>query len=82
LYIDETCIVTGSDSDFQVLLFDAKHFNPYLALDDEMNLRITEMIHLKIKDLRQGTYKIKHFTLDKENGALFKIWRMHHSKHG
>ncbi|MFH0153275.1 hypothetical protein, partial [Pseudomonas aeruginosa] len=47
LYIDETCIVTGSDSDFQVLLFDAKHFNPYLALDDEMNLRITEMIHLK-----------------------------------
>ncbi|PTU82403.1 AraC family transcriptional regulator [Staphylococcus pasteuri] len=82
LYIDETCIVTGSDSDFQVLLFDAKHFNPYLALDDEMNLRITEMIHLKIKDLSQGTYKIKHFTLDKENGALFKIWRMHHSKHG
>ncbi len=28
LYSDDTCIVTGTDSNFQILLYDAKHFNP------------------------------------------------------
>ncbi len=35
------CIVTGTDSNFQILLYDAKHFNPYLALDNQMNMRAT-----------------------------------------
>lgn len=70
LYSDDTCIVTGTDSNFQILLYDAKHFNPYLALDNQMNMRATEMIHLNINALEEGMYKIKHFTLDKENGVL------------
>ncbi len=40
-----------------------------------MNMRATEMIHLNINALEDGMYKIKHFTLDKENGALFNLWR-------
>ncbi len=82
LYSDDTCIVTGTDSNFQILLYDAKHFNPYLALDNQMNMRATEMIHLNINALEEGIYKIKHFTLDKENGALFNLWRKHHTIHG
>lgn len=82
LYSDDTCIVTGTDSNFQILLYDAKHFNPYLALDNQMNMRATEMIHLNINALEDGMYKIKHFTLDKENGALFNLWRKHHTIHG
>ena len=46
-----------------------------------MNMRATEMIHLNIA-LEDGMYKIKHFTLDKENGALFNLWRKHHTIHG
>ncbi|MBU5845406.1 hypothetical protein JVU62_18830, partial [Vibrio cholerae O1] len=60
LYSDDTCIVTGTDSNFQILLYDAKHFNPYLALDNQMNMRATEMIHLNINALEDGMYKIKH----------------------
>ncbi|SUK27701.1 AraC family transcriptional regulator [Staphylococcus aureus] len=67
---------------FKILLYDAKHFNPYLALDNQMNMRATEMIHLNINALEEGMYKIKHFTLDKENGALFNLWRKHHTIHG
>ncbi len=66
LYSDHTCIVTGTDSNFQILLYDAKHFNPYLALDNQMNMRATEMIHLNINALEEGMYKIKHFTLQKK----------------
>ena len=47
-----------------------------------MNMRATEMIHLNINALEDGMYKIKHFTLDKENGALFNLWRKHHTIHG
>lgn len=82
LYEDDGCIVTGNDTAFQLLIFDAQHFNPYLALDEQMNWRTTELIHIKIKKLEQGMYKVKHFTLDKENGELFKQWRQHHTKHG
>ena len=33
-------------------------FNPYPALDNQMNMRATEMIHLNINALEEGIYEI------------------------
>ena len=37
---------------------------------------------IEINQLQSGLYKIKHYTLDKENGALYRVWQQHNTTYG
>ena len=35
-----------------------------------------------MNDLLPGTYRIKHYTLDKEHGALYQVWQSYNTQSG
>lgn len=82
LYRNGNCIALGNTEHFQIVLWDAEHYNPYFTLNDSSNNLNHKEYQINIFDLLPGTYKIKHLTLDKNHGALYKIWQQYNTQHG
>lgn len=76
------CMVVGDDTHFQIVVWDADHYNPYYTVTGEPNVMENRNVKLEIKDMHSGQYKIKHYTLDKENGALYRVWQQHNAMYG
>lgn len=82
LYNQDNCIVVGKINHFQIVVYDAEHFNPYLSLNTSLPFLENKEVGLKIKNLNQGTYRIKHYTLDKNHGALYQNWQSYNTRSG
>src|SRR5699024_6386695 len=63
-------------------MIDAVHYNPYYTTNEQTdNLRHKEY-QLNISNATTGLYKIKHLTLDRNNGALYQVWQQYNTQHG
>lgn len=82
LYRNGNCIVLGNTEHFQIVLWDAEHYNPYFTLNNPSNNLNHKDYQINIFHLLPGTYKIKHLTLDKNHGALYKVWQQYNTQHG
>ncbi|MGV2875358.1 helix-turn-helix domain-containing protein [Macrococcus capreoli] len=82
LYHFENCIVVGAPHHFQIIVYDVEHFNPYLTLNTVLPFLDNKEVTLKVNDLLPGTYRIKHYTLDKEHGALYQVWQSYNTQSG
>ncbi|PKE06186.1 helix-turn-helix domain-containing protein [Macrococcoides caseolyticum] len=82
LYHFENCIVVGEPHHFQIIVYDAEHFNPYLTLNTSLPFLDNKEVRIKVNDLLPGTYRIKHYTLDKEHGALYQVWQSYNTQSG
>ncbi|WP_414049263.1 transcriptional regulator AryK [Macrococcus animalis] len=82
LFKEHQCLALGRDDHFQIVVYDAEHFNPYLSLNDDLPFLQKKAVWIKINDLKQGLYRIKHYTLDKENGALYQVWQSFNTQYG
>ncbi|ULG71402.1 transcriptional regulator AryK [Macrococcus brunensis] len=80
--IKDHCLVVGVEHHFQVVVYDAEHYNPYLSLNKTDSYLRNKEITLHIKHLAEGTYRIKHYTLDKSNGALYSVWQSFNTRAG
>ena len=79
---NEECIVVGSDKHLQIVVWDADHYNPYYTITNQPNIIEKRNYKIKVGSLQKGQYKIKHYTLDKENGALYQVWQQHNTSFG
>ncbi|PHK48902.1 transcriptional regulator AryK [Staphylococcus edaphicus] len=82
LYQNENCIVLGSFEHFQIVMWDAEHYNPYFILNNQYHYLSHKEYQLNVTSLMPGTYKVKHLTLDKNNGALYTVWQHYNTRHG
>ncbi|SCS39768.1 transcriptional regulator AryK [Staphylococcus caeli] len=82
LYQNENCIVLGSYDHFQIVMWDAEHYNPYFVLNDQNQYLTHKEYRLNVRRMVAGTYKVKHLTLDKNNGALYTVWQHYNTRHG
>lgn len=82
LYSNDNCIVVGKPNHFQIVVYDAEHFNPYLSLNASLPFLENKEVEIIIKALNQGTYRIKHYTLDKNHGALYQNWQSYNTRSG
>ena len=80
LFQNKECLITGHADHFQVVVFDAVHYNPHLTLHEHLNRSVYH--EAVIKDLLPSTYRVKHYTLDKEHGALYKVWQAFNTSQG
>lgn len=82
LYRNDYCIVLGESHHFQVVIWDAEHYNPYFILDTHSSIHNHKEYQLNIEDVAPGKYKVKHHILDKNHGALYKVWQQYNTRHG
>ncbi|KIX90860.1 regulatory protein [Staphylococcus microti] len=82
LYRDDHCIVLGEPHHFQVVIWDAEHYNPYFTLDTHLSVHSHKEYQLNMTDAIPGKYKIKHLILDKNHGVLYKVWQQYNTQHG
>ncbi|MCE4956636.1 transcriptional regulator AryK [Macrococcoides caseolyticum] len=82
LYHFENCIVVGEPHHFQIIVYDAEHFNPYLTLNTSLPFLDNKEVTVKVNTLLPGTYRVKHYTLDKEHGALYQVWQSYNTQSG
>lgn len=82
LYRNDNCIVLGTPHHFQVVIWDAEHYNPYFTLDAHLSIHSHKEYQLDIDGVVPGKYKIKHLILDKNHGALYKVWQQYNTQHG
>ena len=55
---------------------------PYYTISEQPNVMEKRNFKIEINQLQSGLYKIKHYTLDKENGALYRVWQQHNTTYG
>lgn len=79
---NEECMVVGDDTHLQIVVWDADHYNPYYTISEQPNVMEKRNFKIEINQLQSGLYKIKHYTLDKENGALYRVWQQHNTTYG
>ena len=79
---NEECMVVGDDTHLQIVVWDADHYNPYYTISERPNVMEKRNFKIEINQLQSGLYKIKHYTLDKENGALYRVWQQHNTTYG
>lgn len=82
LFHDHNCIVVGRPEHFQIIVYDAEHFNPYLSLNSPLPFLENKDVALTVKHLYSGLYRLKHYTLDKEHGALYQVWQSYNTRTG
>lgn len=82
LYQSENCMVVGSTDHFQIVMWDAEHYNPYYILNHHAQYLNHKEYQINIINAHPGTYKIKHMTLDKNNGALYTVWQHYNTRYG
>ena len=82
IFQENNCVVVGNLDHFQIIVYDAEHFNPYLSLNLPLPFLENKEVALRIKHLNPGLYRIKHYTLDKENGALYQVWQSYNTRTG
>ncbi|MCS4485792.1 transcriptional regulator AryK [Staphylococcus americanisciuri] len=82
LYHNDNCIILGTHHHFQVVIWDAEHYNPYFTLDTHLSIHSHKEYQLNIDGVMPGKYKIKHLILDKNHGALYKVWQQYNTQHG
>lgn len=82
LYHNDHCIVLGKPHHFQVVIWDAEHYNPYFTLDTHSSIHSHKEYQLNMDDVISGKYKIKHHILDKNHGALYKVWQQYNTQYG
>lgn len=82
LYQSENCMVVGSKEHFQIVMWDAEHYNPYYILNHHSQYLNHKEYQVNIINALPGTYKIKHMTLDKNNGALYTVWQHYNTRYG
>lgn len=82
IFQENNCVVVGSLDHFQIIVYDAEHFNPYLSLNLPLPFLENKEVALRVKHLNSGLYRIKHYTLDKENGALYQVWQSYNTRTG
>lgn len=82
LYKNENCMVTGDFNHFQVVIWNAEHYNPYFTINDSSNDINYNEYQFNISNALPGIYKIKHYTLDKNHGALYKVWQQFNTRYG
>ncbi|WP_240585928.1 transcriptional regulator AryK [Staphylococcus haemolyticus] len=79
---NEECMVVGDDTHLQIVVWDADHYNPYYTISEQPNVMEKRNFKIEINQLQSGLYKIKHYTLDKEYGALYRVWQQHNTTYG
>ncbi|MDR5649252.1 transcriptional regulator AryK [Staphylococcus nepalensis] len=82
LFKNEDCIVLGCNDQFQIVVWDAEHYNPYYTINEKSDYLLHKEYQLNILNADKGTYKVKHLTLDKNNGALYQVWQQYNTRHG
>ncbi|WP_414045305.1 transcriptional regulator AryK [Macrococcus equi] len=82
MFNTQNCIVVGNPHHFQIIVYDAEHFNPYLTLNTTLPFLENKEVTLNVHDVIPGTYRIKHYTLDKEHGALYQVWQSYNTQSG
>lgn len=82
LYKNENCMVTGDFNHFQVIVWNAEHYNPYFTINDPSNDINYKEYQFNITNALPGMYKIKHYTLDQNHGALYKVWQQYNTRYG
>ncbi|PTL11604.1 hypothetical protein BUZ15_00870 [Staphylococcus gallinarum] len=82
MYQCDYCLVVGDKAHFQLVLWDAEHYNPYFITKNGRQQLNHSEYQINIRDMDAGKYKVKHLTLDKNNGALYKIWQQYNTTHG
>lgn len=76
------CMVVGDKTHFQIVVWDAEHYNPYFITKSGRQQLNHNEYQINIHGIDSGKYKIKHLTLDENNGALYKIWQRYNTTHG
>ncbi len=82
LYMNDNCMVLGDYHHFQIVVWDAEHYNPHFTLNDYTGSLNHKEYQINITHAKQGTYKVKHLTLDKNHGALYKVWQQYNTQYG
>ena len=82
LFHENNCVVVGHPEHFQIIVYDAEHFNPYLSLNSPLPFLENKEVALRVKRLTPGLYRTKHYTLDKEHGALYQVWQAYNTRIG
>src|SRR5699024_11339154 len=80
LFKNEDCIVLVCNDQFQIVVWDAEHYNPYYTINEKSDYLLHKEYQLNILNADKGTYKVKHLTLDKNNGALYQRSEEHTSE--
>lgn len=82
LFKNEDCMVVGQRDHFQIVVWDAEHYNPYYTTNEQTDYLSHKEYQLNISNATTGSYKIKHLTLDRNNGALYQVWQQYNTQHG
>lgn len=82
LFKNEDCMVVGQNDHFQIVVWDAEHYNPYFTTNEQIDYLSHKEYQLNISNVTTGSYKIKHLTLDRNNGALYQVWQQYNTQHG
>ncbi|MCG7339030.1 helix-turn-helix domain-containing protein [Staphylococcus sp. ACRSN] len=82
LFQNDYCIVVGERTHFQIVIWDAEHYNPYFIVNKQKRNSDKSEYQIELNNVISGKYKVKHFTLDKNHGALYKVWQQYNTSHG
>lgn len=67
-------ITTMGPGEYRILLWHPCYTDPILSLDDFQGEAYSQKVHLMLKELPPGNYRIKRLLLDKDNGSTYRSW--------
>ncbi len=75
IYQDTHLLVSKHSQDyFTVLVYYPCYVDPLYSVDDAYVAHISKRLSIVLTGLIQGNYRIKRFTLDRDQGGIFKWW--------
>src|SRR5699024_12361895 len=67
LFKNEDCIFLGCNDQFQILVWDSEHYNPYYTINEISDYLLHKEYELNIMNADNCTDKFKHLILYKKN---------------
>ncbi len=73
----EQWVATRNGDDYQILLFNSVKINPALSVKDHLLSEYKKKINVSMGLHRKGIWRIKQWTFDQKNGALYHQYGLH-----
>lgn len=70
-------VASRNGDDYQILLFNSVKINPALSVKDHLLSEYKKKINLSMELHRKGIWRIKQWTFDQKNGALYHQYGLH-----